>query len=384
MTVRSFGTIVPFFTLLSLTGLLLTSAPVQAGCGCAVIPNAGVYSGPETFTLSHSAFGPSGCPTALTLTGKRQNAPALNVTLTCDGSGTWVGSEPSPFQAPFNYKLHADGLVQAVASHEKLSVDLLDAGVRSVDTVTLEMILPPMMKKMGKADRRAEFTIKGGGQLPACICNSVREELKHVKDMQASYANQTLIQQAEITLTRGTSSQSNFWMDESGKMHLMQRNLSRITYEDQVSTLASGEPASPRKVEQQRGLKEPAEAELGEGSAAETIAATCEIIMPKVESVREECVPLPVLQSSFLHERVHAERCEKLNSISVYTFSDGSSIDLTKERPALGHFKFHKQVGTYGYINWSQNPRQHSQDEVEAYQVEIDYLSGWLTENCPA
>ena len=384
MTFRFFGSIVPFSIVLTLVGIFLPAAPAQAGCGCAVIPNAGVYSGPETFTLSHSAIGPEGCPTALTLTGKRQNAPALNVTLTCDGSGTWVGSEPSPFQAPFKYRLHTDGFVQAVATHEKLSVDLLDAGVRSVDTVTLEMILPPMMKKMGKADRRAEFSIKGGGQAPACICNSVREELQHVKDMQANYANQKLIQKAEIELTRGTSSQANFWMDETGRMYFMQRNLSQITYEDQVTALGTGEPAVPKKIKHHRGLTAPDEYELGEGSAAKTIAATCEIIMPKAESVRAECMPLPVLQSSFLHEKVHADRCEMLNSISFYKFSDGTTIDLTAEKPFQGYFRFLKPVGLHGYINWSQNPRHHSRDEIEAYQAEIDYLSGWLTGNCPA
>ena len=71
------------------------------------------------------------------------------------------------------------------------------------------------------------------------------------------------------------------------------------------------------------------------------------------------CLPEIVFEADLAHEKVHQDRCGKLNG------KEGVNVK-----------------NPYAYENYLQDKNNYANDEIEAYNAKIKVLENWLDKNC--
>lgn len=358
----------------------------EVTCACNILPFEGRYDGTAGLTLTHVDGDVDNCPTQIRIQAPRQDAPDVDVILGCEmGNGIWTGLEPAPMGGVFLHELRPaesqgpDGGAVPAAQ--------LAASVQMIAEMTYSLTPPPFMVSMGHGRREQTIALSGPAQPAACICEQVRQERVFLSQVQQTYLDQALVEQARNAGMRGSQGGQNFWMDDQRQLHRFAGGERQRSYDDLVlsTAKASGIPvgledgATPQAA-QQAGSRAPDE--MRPSAFAQLHPVTCVMTPPRAEVIRESCVPTIIVQAAIVHELHHKAYCERLNTPPVYRAPDGHEIDWASQSGPSVIFIDGITAPSSGYYAWSQSPANHSLDEAGAYGVEIQLIDDWLAQNC--
>lgn len=367
----------PILTIAAALALSVSASAGWASCGCPLTPLEGTYSsaGGPVLGLRHLDGSDTQCPTQVRITGKRQDAPDVDVTLTCK-DGSWSGEEPSQLGV-FLWSLTTPKAAPSVA---------LDI----TETITVTLQLPAKLQAIGKKSRAFELSLSGKAMAPACLCSEVQAERDWAAKVQKAFGNKGLQTAAFDFGFRGKNSKASLYLDGNGQLQkFAKRSPSKFSYLDLIDMALEGDlTISPEGVQVQASAKPRSEAaeitkprpagELQKGAAASTKPSTCKISMPSDKVVAANCTPAIVLKAWRVHEEQHRKQCLTFQNKKVTTPDGKAKILLDDPLQTYND----ESMPSVAFDAFNQFPAHKGAGEVAAYGAEIAVYDKWLKRYC--